>query len=123
MKYPMTSLLLMTLVDSAAAQSGADRVAGIRLYPGSSRSNAEGSERLPMITRLCARVGWVAVAALVGCSGLPVKLPGPSAPGPDPQICGALRNTASTGALGHRPSQENAVRDMQRRGCPDIPKL
>jgi hypothetical protein len=46
MKYPMTSLLLMTLVASAAAQSGADQVAGIQLYPGSSRSNAEGSEKV-----------------------------------------------------------------------------
>jgi hypothetical protein len=74
---------------------------------------------------LRASVGWLAVAAMAGCSGLPIALPGlgASAPDADPQICAALRNTASTGALGHRPSQENAVRDMQKRGCPDIPKL
>jgi hypothetical protein len=68
-------------------------------------------------------VGWLAVAGLAGCSALPLPIPGLAGPGPDPQVCGALRNTATTGALGHRPSQENAVRDMQKRGCPDIPKL
>jgi hypothetical protein len=86
-------------------------------------------ESMTIETRVSLR--WLAVAALAalaalaGCSGLPLPLPGfgASAPGPDPQICGALRNTANTGAMGHRPSQENAVRDMQRRGCPDIPKL
>ena len=72
------------------------------------------------------RVGgfFLAVSALVGCSVGPVTLPGFGGAAPaDPQICGALRNTANTGALGDKRSQENAVRDMQKRGCPDIPKL
>lgn len=78
-----------------------------------------------MNKHLLVSMGWSVVIALAGCSVLPNPIPGlgASAPGADPQICGALRNTASTGALGHRPSQENAVRDMQKRGCPDIPKL
>ena len=72
------------------------------------------------------RVGGflMAVATLAGCSVGPVAFPGFGSAAPaDPQICAALRNTANTGALGDKQSQENAVRDMQKRGCPDIPKL
>jgi hypothetical protein len=45
MKYLSASLTLVALAAHAAAQSGADSVAGIQLYPGASRSGVEASEK------------------------------------------------------------------------------
>jgi hypothetical protein len=78
-----------------------------------------------MTRRLSICAAWLTAAALSGCSVPGMTIPGltGSTPPADPQVCAGLRNTATTGALGNKTSQENAVREMQRRGCPDIPTL
>ncbi len=45
MNKTFTSFALVTLAAGAAAQSGAQSVAGIQLYPGASRSGVEASQR------------------------------------------------------------------------------
>lgn len=44
MKNLIAALTLVALAAHAVAQSGADSVAGIQLYPGGSRSGVEGTE-------------------------------------------------------------------------------
>ena len=46
MKLWIKAMALFTLLASATAQGGADNVAGIQLYPGSSASGVEGSEKI-----------------------------------------------------------------------------
>jgi hypothetical protein len=74
-----------------------------------------------MRSRLILAIASIAVLGVTACSGLPI--PGASNPGGNASVCDALRNTANTGALGNRQSQENAVAAMKSRGCADIPTL